>query len=298
MSSTDYSSKLTRTISNIVIDNIDKPAIRNEAFDAGYWDPNDLHKYIRDVVLVNGKTRCNTAELVNLYTYAYCLMHVDAFKTAVYSASDKTFSNIYFNDYKETLLVDFGCGPGTVALALTEMWVPQEDEPLSPLINYMGIDIEEEMILLAEEFFNSPLFNDKLRIIRSRCGKIIRVRNGIRPRKIIFVFNYLFSQLGVVESIEYFIEKMKSIISLYTNIDDIYLMYSNINSFGEENAFKVFLEELESEGMLESGTSDISFIKGYNYTFRKFNNLDGNDIDMFEGTTRYVHTDVFKLYRP
>ena len=93
--------KLTQTISNIVIENIDKKAIKKAAFDAGYWDPDELHNYIRINLLRNGKTRCNTAELANLYTYAYGLVHVDAFQEAAVQTS---FSQIYFDFYPETVL--------------------------------------------------------------------------------------------------------------------------------------------------------------------------------------------------
>ena len=283
--------KLTQTISNIVIENIDKKAIKKAAFDAGYWDPDELHNYIRINLLRNGKTRCNTAELANLYTYAYGLVHVDAFQEAAVQTS---FSQIYFDDYEHTLLVDFGCGPGTVALALAEMWEAEEGEPEGLPINYLGIDIENGMLLLAEDFFNTPIFDEGLEITRS--NDFLRVRNGVKPQKIIFVFNYLFSQKGISAYIEKFITRMKVIIQHLSEVEDIYLMYSNIDYCGEKNAFQNFLERLKEEGMLNK--SQNTYIPSYEYNFRKFNNLDGENIDYFEGTPRYVYTEIFTLYRP
>ena len=283
--------KLTRTISNVVIADIDKKRIKKDAVDAGYWSPDELHNYIRIDLLNNGKTRCNTAELANLYTYAYGLVHVDAFQVA---AVETSFSKIYFEDYKHTLLVDFGCGPGTVALALAEMWEAEEGEPEGLPINYLGIDIEDEMLLLAEDFFNTPIFDEDLDITVS--NNFIRVKNGVKPQKIIFVFNYIFSQLGISEYVENFITRIKRIIHSLPEVDDIYLMYSNIDYCGEKNAFQIFLERLKEESMLNEHQS--SYIPSYEYNFRKFNHLDGENIDYFEGTPRYVYTEIFTLQRP
>lgn len=285
--------KLTQTISNIVIENIDKKAIKKAAFDAGYWDPAELHNYIRIDLLRNGKTRCNTAELAKLYTYAYGLVHVDAFQEAAVKTS---FSQIYFDDYEHTLLVDFGCGPGTVALALAEMWKAEEGEPEGLPINYLGIDIEDEMLLLAKDFFNTRIFDEDLKI--TLWDDFIRVDNGVKPQKIIFVFNYLFSQSGISEYIENFITRIKGIMrcSSLSKVDSLYLMYSNIDFHGENDAFQIFLERLKEEGMLNKSQS--SHIPRYEYNFRKFNNLDGENIDYFEGTPRYVYTEIFTLHRP
>ena len=291
MSEGKTQTKLTQTISNIVIENIDKEAIKRAAFDANYWDPEELHNYIRIDLLNNGKTRCNTAELANLYTYAYGLVHVDAFQVA---AVETSFSEIYFEDYEQTLLVDFGCGPGTVALALAEMYEAEEGEPEGLPINYLGIDIENEMLLLAEDFFNTPIFDEGLEITRS--NDFLRVRNGVKPQKIIFVFNYLFSQKGISAYIEKFITRMKVIIQHLSEVEDIYLMYSNIDYCGENNAFQLFLERLIEEGMLSKYEN--TYIARYEYNFRKFNHLYGENVDYFEGTPRYVYTKIFNLYRP
>lgn len=283
--------KLTRTISNIVIADIDKKKIKKDASDAGYWSLDELHKYIRIDLLNNGKTRCNTAELANLYTYAYGLMHVDAFQVA---AQETGFDDLYFDDYAETLLVDFGCGPGTVALALAELWEAEDGEPEGLPINYLGYDIEKEMLILAEYFFNTPLFDEKVKI--KRTEKFIRVKNGKKPKKVIFIFNYIFSQIGISNYIEEFIAKIKKVINALPDVEEIYLMYSNIDFTGEKNAFKIFLERLIEEDIMSKNTN--TYIDDYEYNFRKFNHLDGNDVNHFEGTLRPVYTKIFSLYRP
>lgn len=283
--------KLTRTISNIVIADIDKKKIKKDAYDAGYLSLDELHKYIRIDLLNNGKTRCNTAELANLYTYAYGLMHVDAFQVA---AQETGFNDLYFDDYAETLLVDFGCGPGTVALALAELWKAEDGEPEGLPINYLGYDIEKEMLILAEDFFNTPLFDEKVKI--KRTENFIRVKNGKKPKKVIFIFNYIFSQIGISNYIEEFIAKIKKVINALPDVEEIYLMYSNIDFAGEKNAFKIFLERLIEEDIMSKYTN--TYIDDYEYNFRKFNHLDGNDVNHFEGTLRPVYTKIFSLYRP
>lgn len=306
MSFTDYSSDLTRTISNLVIDDINKTNIRDNAWEAGYWDLDEIHSYIRDDILDNGKTRCNTSELANLYTYSYVLGHVDAFRVAVDPPEDKVkpweivFAELYFTDYETSLIVDIGCGPGTVGLALAELWKDGEDNsgelPESLPINYLGIDIEPKMILLAEDFFNTPLFDDVIRINVSDCKTRIRVDNGKEPTKLIFTFNYIFSQNGALEAIEDFINTIKNILSEFSNIDDIYLMYSNVDFRGERNAFTIFLNRLIEENLLSTNHS--TFIPNYEYKMRIFKNLDGNNIGLFEGTPRNVYSKVFTLNRP
>ena len=252
---------------------------------------DELHKYIRIDLLNNGKTRCNTAELANLYTYAYGLMHVDAFQVA---AQETGFNDLYFDDYAETLLVDFGCGPGTVALALAELWKAEDGEPEGLPINYLGYDIEKEMLILAEDFFNTPLFDEKVKI--KRTENFIRVKNGKKPKKVIFIFNYIFSQIGISNYIEEFIAKIKKVINTLPDVEEIYLMYSNIDFAGEKNAFKIFLERLIEEDIMSKYTN--TYIDDYEYNFRKFNHLDGNDVNHFEGTLRPVYTKIFSLYRP
>lgn len=285
--------KLTQTISNNVIARLDKQAIRKPAYDALCWSAKEVDAYIRNNILDNGKTRCNTAELANLYTYAYGLMHVDAFQVA---ALETSFTQIYFDDYEQTLLVDFGCGPGTVALALAEIYEAKEGEPEGLPINYLGIDIENEMLLLAKDFFKTPIFDKDLKI--TLWDDFIRVDNGVKPRKIIFIFNYIFGQSGISKYIENFITRIKGIIRCLSlsQVDELYLMYSNIDFHGENNAFQIFLKRLIEEDFLTKDAN--TFIPKYAYKFRKFNNLDGEDIDYFEGPPRYVYTKIFNLYRP
>ena len=73
-------------------------------------------------------------------------------------------------------------------------------------------------------------------------------------------------------------------------------MYSNIDFAGEKNAFKIFLERLIEEDIMSKYTN--TYIDDYEYNFRKFNHLDGNDVNHFEGTLRPVYTKIFSLYRP
>ncbi|MDN8575756.1 class I SAM-dependent methyltransferase [Acinetobacter baumannii] len=308
MCANKFHSELTRAISNLVITNIRDSTIREDAYEEGYWDLNDIHIYIREDILDNGKTLCNTRSLANLYAYSYILVHVDAFKAILTTPPvDKVFDELivfgelYFQDYENCLIVDIGCGPGTFGLALAELWMDEdededEDFPENLPINYLGIDIEPQMVLLAEDFFNSPLFDDRVRIQTSDCRTRIRVDNGIKPTKLIFTFNYIFSQTGILEAIEEFIKIIKDTLIEYPDIQDIYLFYSNIDFVGERSAFTVFLNRLKEENLLDEDHS--MFIPKYEYNFRKFNRLEGDNIDLFEGTQRYVYSRVFELSRP
>lgn len=295
MSNSNNITLLTNTISDIVIDPLDKKAIRNCAATSSTDFTQFIDSYIRKI-LQQGTTRCNTIELAHLYAYTYVLMHIDAFHVAAKSSriTDIKFNTIYWDNYAETLIVDFGCGPGTVALALAEAYTPNTGQPVGLPINYLGLDIEDSMLCLAEQFFESTMFDCNLKIEKS--DKCIRVNNMIEPQKIIFVFHYIFSQDGISESLCLFLSKIKSVIAENVTAKEYYLMYANINFSGAGNAFKTFINMLKRENIISQYTS--TFINSYAYNFRRFNELDGNNIDRCSTTGSYVYTKVFKLTKP
>lgn len=223
-------------------------------------------------------------------------MHIDAFSVAKRKTDNYTFNDIYNDDHEEVLLVDFGCGSGTIPLALAESYKPKNGLN----INYLGIDIQPEMLRLAEAFFQTPLFTESLDI--SISEDIIRVNNGVEPKKIIFVFSYLFSQSGVSAHLESFIERIRGIMANHPTAEDFYLMYINKDFTGElynengkpKRAWSEFLDMLRSNEMVTDSLSN--FAKRSDYTFRKFNNLDGNDIDLFD-YPRPVYVKLFRLYK-
>ncbi|WON80847.1 class I SAM-dependent methyltransferase [Acinetobacter sp. UGAL515B_02] len=224
------------------------------------------------------------------------LMHIDAFNVAKRNNYDCTFNEIY-NNHEEVLLVDFGCGPGTIPLAIAERHSPKNGLN----INYLGIDKEPEMLRLAERFFQTSLFRNSLGI--SISEDIIRVDNRKKPKKIIFVFSYLLSQPGVHTDLKNFITRIQGIMADHSTAEEFYLMYINKDYTGEEyvqdgktkKAWYEFLNMLRSNHMVSNQLKDYS--QRCDYRFRKFNNLDGNDIDQF-GCSRPVYVKTFRLFKP
>ncbi|NUG24387.1 class I SAM-dependent methyltransferase, partial [Acinetobacter lactucae] len=220
---------------------------------------------------------------------------IDAFNVAKCKTDNYTFNSIYKVNHEEVLLVDFGCGSGTIPLALAEG--NKSEEGFN--INYLGIDIQPRMLNLAKNFLESSLFSESLNVTIDE--DIIRADNNIEPKKIIFVFSYLFSQPGVNKDLVKFVERIKSIMKSYATAEEFYFMYINIDYKGEiykegeknKQAWTEFLKLLRSKNMVSGSLGD--YIKKLDYSFRKFNNLDGNNIDKFGGT-RPVYTKIFRLY--
>lgn len=311
MTTNQHVTELTEIIRDVSINNLDKKTIwagakkKYTQIDDFYsWEDNPqefrndfLQQYIREDILNQGKTPCNTEALVDIYTYMYMLMHIDAFRVAKRKTDNYTFNDIYNNDHKEVLLVDFGCGPGTIPLALAESYKPENGLN----INYLGIDREPEMLRLAEEFFQTSLFSESLDI--SISEDIIRVDNGVEPKKIIFVFSYLLSQPGINAHLKNFIARIQGIMADHPTAEDFYLMYINKDFTGElynengkpKRAWSEFLDMLRSNEMVTDSLRN--FTQCFDYRFRKFNNLDGNDIDQF-GSSRPVYVKLFRLFKP
>lgn len=310
MTTNQHATELTEIIRDLSINNLDKDTIWEDAErefeESGHflsWGNMSqefrnhfLQQYIREDILDQGKTPCDTEELVDIYTYMYMLMHIDAFRVAKRKTDNYTFNDIYNKDHEEVLLVDFGCGPGTIPLALAERYKPESGLN----INYLGIDIQPKMLELAEQFFDTNLFSTSLNI--SIFNDFIRVDNRVKPKKIIFVFSYLFSQSGVSAHLESFIERIREIMADHPTAKDFYLMYINKDFTGElynedgkdKRAWSEFLDMLRSNEMVTGSLSN--FAKRSDYTFRKFNNLDGNDIDLFD-YPRPVYAKLFRLYK-
>lgn len=310
MTTNQHATGLTEIIRDLSINNLDKATIWEHATreyeESGHflsWEDisqearNDfLQRYIRENILDQGKTPCDTEGLVDIYTYMYMLMHIDAFRVAKRKTDNYTFNDIYNDDHEEVLLVDFGCGPGTIPLALAERY--KLENGLN--INYLGIDIQPQMLKLAKQFFDTNLFSTSLNI--SIFNDFIRVDNRVKPKKIIFVFSYLFSQSGVSAHLESFIERIREIMADHPTAEDFYLMYINKDFTGElynengkpKRAWSEFLDMLRSNEMVTDSLSN--FAKRSDYKFRKFNNLDGNDIDLFD-YPRPVYVKLFRLYK-
>ncbi|EHU1359609.1 TPA: methyltransferase domain-containing protein [Acinetobacter baumannii] len=310
MTANTLETKLTKVIRELCIDNIDKEAIwekvveyYNKREELLIWDDlspagrnHHLQTHIRENILKQGKTPCDTEELANLYTYMYMLMHIDAFNVARLKTYNYSFSKTYDDDYEEILLVDFGCGSGTIPLALAENNKSKEGFN----INYLGIDIQPSMLNLAKVFLESSLFSESLNVTIDEDA--IRADNHIEPKKIIFVFSYLFSQPDINKYLEKLIQRIKSIMSSHPTAEEFHLMYINKDYTGEvykedgnsKEAWTEFLNMLKSESMVSESLG--VFSKKLDYSFRKFNNLDGNNIDKF-GSLRPVYAKIFRLFK-
>lgn len=264
---------LLEIIKNCVIDHIDIQDIRDE-FET-YLDNNqesnirNIDDYIRVIKLMQAGLVCDDEQAVLLYTYVYGLMRCHAiFK--VINDFDKLKSIIA--SLEETLIVDFGCGPATVALAFAYYYTRLPDREGFVDIHYLGKDISPEMIYLAEYILSSEIFNveDQNVLINDyyfdeESGREYEVEpteiyidNYIDPKKILFVFSYIFSQKNIVVEVDCFIAEIESQINIYQSAEEYYVLYLNSDYQKDGSAYDLFITKLEEAGF----TLDINYYNG------------------------------------
>ncbi len=230
---------------------------------------NNIDDYVRVVKLENAGILCNDQDMALLYTYIYGLMRCYAiFK--VINDFDELKSIIAF--LEETLIVDFGCGPATVALAFAYYYTRLPDSEGFVDIHYLGKDISPEMIYLAESILNSDIFNNENKCVYLNDVYVDRdtgeeyyvdpteiyVSNYIDPNNILFVFSYIFSQRSIINEVENFIKEIEIVIDSYLSATEYYILYLNSDYQQDGSAYDVFINKLEEAGF----TLEIKYFRG------------------------------------
>ena len=232
-------------------------------------------EYVRDRILLKGRADFNMAyidhdggafvkyhrleeegygpplspnDIVLLYCYINLKSHFAEVST-ILGKQQATIEPLFSPDCK-TLVIDFGCGPGTVCLALAERFKDKNFE-------YTGIDIAPAMQQKANELF---IVAQEEQLISKDCtAKFIsswdEFNNEVIPSKskVLLSFSYFFASNTLKESslisLAAFVktlresEKIKEIKLLYINSISIYA-HKNYNKFVELINIKSKPEEL------------------------------------------------------
>ena len=120
---------------------------------------DNIDKYIRVVKLMQASAIFDDEQLARMYTYTYGLSRCKAIFEVINGLADlkKIIRNL-----ENTLVVDFGCGPATVALAFAYYYHRMAKREAIVKINYIGKDLSSHMIYLAKDILECDLFyNEK-----------------------------------------------------------------------------------------------------------------------------------------
>ncbi|MEC8568913.1 MAG: class I SAM-dependent methyltransferase [Pseudomonadota bacterium] len=265
-----------------LIDDIDRVAIQpfaQQAFDCyqeylsqdrGDDNPLNFDDFLRAEVLRQGRTFCNTPFLAGMYTYTYMVQHMRAFQAAINPTSS------YFSELENTLFVDFGCGPGTVALALREAF------PNRPL-NYTGLDLCDSMLDVASNLLGA-----------TRLQGEVELRNGFDITRVVFVFSYVFSQENIINAFDYFIDTMAGCLKDLDLISSAVLA-TNMQFGGD---FDLFIDELKARDMCNLDKSGYGnyYMKSDSYGFTAFREMDIQQRVTIGGRT--VYSKQFQVWLP
>lgn len=96
-----------------------------------------------------GQGPFNSELAVLSYCMSYMYMHHDALVSVIDLPQHR---NMIIQDHP-LLIIDFGCGPGTVGIAICNYLRYHQTTPRS--IFYVGIDISQHMLILAQQFMDA-----------------------------------------------------------------------------------------------------------------------------------------------
>jgi len=86
----------------------------------------------------------------------------------------------------------------------------------------------------------------------------IYIDNYIDPKKILFVFSYIFSQKNIAMEVDCFIAEIEEKINIYQSAKEYYILYLNSDYQKDGSAYDLFITKLEEAGF----TLDINYYKG------------------------------------
>lgn len=220
-------------------------------------------QYIRREVLKRAQVPCSTRTLALLYAYGYMPCHVDSNKTMIEHEYQTFFEPYIYSKPSNVLMIDVGCGPMTVCVALADY--QQSLNPGTRLnLDYVGCDIQPRMTDIASEFGRrrdqNGLFGEHFR----ECYPDIQNTDWIEKidcsvkdgGTLVFYFSYFWGQKGVSEAVRKWVDCVKRI-SLQARADDTFLVYLNIKTEKDNNIYKGFKKQLgEHSGALEIISSE------------------------------------------
>jgi SAM-dependent methyltransferase len=99
---------------------------------------------------INGESGLSPDQTVLLYCRHYLQMHLASSRYVLDACSQKMFGGDLPFLREESLMLDFGCGPLTTALALASYSQQVNKQTLK--LNYIGVDHAPAMLKKAEEF--------------------------------------------------------------------------------------------------------------------------------------------------
>lgn len=283
--------KLLEAINYYVVEGIEIQDI--EADFQEYLDKNpepkaaNIDDYIRVEILKQGGTICDNEQLARMYAYTYTLSRCEAIFSAIRGIAD--LKNIIKN-LEYTLVVDFGCGPATVALAFSYYYHRMTKREAIVDINYIGKDLSSDMIYLAKDVLSSDLFNNDENFVYLK-GKYIDengvkefkpeeicINNYIAPETILFVFSYIFSQGEVVDSVQSFIDDICEIIEQNETAEIYHILYLNKDYQHDGSAYDIFVKAIEEANFTIYPDSDWRSGKPYMHN-TKYNGKAIRDFD-------------------
>jgi len=151
----DIANLFTHGVNNVVFSH---PATRGMEILLGYRKST-----VRGDILDYGKTdftkpydNLSVDDKVLLYCYFFMKKHFFTSKSVYEKTWSKMSKMLSMKSYP-AVFIDLGCGPLTSGLALADLYLSKEGNPLK--INYFGIDIAPAMLSKAAEFAQLDLFD-------------------------------------------------------------------------------------------------------------------------------------------
>lgn len=219
----------------VALDEIVKAQFRNEPARRAEWETFEagnllsiLNKYCN-----RGEGPFDSRESVLWYAMAYMYSHYEAARGVMATLADG------FGTEYHPGLVDFGCGPLTSALALSDLYRERANNALS--MSYLGIDTSSEMRNLAREFaaradcFRQPphsRFEFALNASRVANDQIARIVDTTSC--VILSFNYILGQQLGNDDVKAFADVLCRIKAMVSDTPG-WLLYTNAKGVRKQN---------------------------------------------------------------
>lgn len=244
-----------------IVENINNEYYNHTQIDhfAGRWWKYDNRTIIRNV-LKSGRTdfreaynEISPSEKVLLY----CFFNMKKHFFTSYAVFERILPSlkVFFNIEEYTpIMIDLGCGPMTSGIAIADLMMSTESNPLS--FTYVGVDIAPAMIERAKMFENSPLFSKTSFYYYEDWEEIdfsVLYATTGKNNPVIFNASYLFSSESLIPS--QLAEFVLNVVKLW---DSVYLIFQNPDSDTRNIKYIDFKSRLQHHELLK-GTELIRY---------------------------------------